>query len=231
MPPAADLRSDLAAHWAQIALMEHASIAAFSRFTLQLLQFGAPAELVQHSVAAAADEVEHARLAFALASHYGARDLGPGPLSLTDALTTQTLAEVLELVLHEGCIGETLAAFEAAHAADRCQDAELKSVLEGITEDEHRHAELGWSFVHWALATDPSLARVVIQVRDDLARSVSSLVTDTRPSPSSNSKAREERLLAHGVVSPARSTHLRQIALTELVVPALNALLIAAQAA
>ena len=68
----------LAAAWLEIAQLEHASIAAFASLSLRLLAAGAPAELVTASHRAALDEVEHARIAFELASVYGGRRVGPG---------------------------------------------------------------------------------------------------------------------------------------------------------
>jgi hypothetical protein len=65
-------RAVLAAAWTQDALVEHASVAAFARTTLELMALGAPAELVAGAQAAAADEVRHARVSFALASAYAA---------------------------------------------------------------------------------------------------------------------------------------------------------------
>src|SRR5262249_9765660 len=56
-----DQRERLARAWSEIALMEHASIAAFARFVLQLTSLGAPPELVEASNAALADETRHAR--------------------------------------------------------------------------------------------------------------------------------------------------------------------------
>ncbi|MEO6598422.1 MAG: hypothetical protein ABIQ16_01020, partial [Polyangiaceae bacterium] len=59
-------RAELAAHWARLGQMEHASIAAFARFSLQLLSLGAPAELVEACNRALVDETAHTRLCFAL---------------------------------------------------------------------------------------------------------------------------------------------------------------------
>jgi hypothetical protein len=47
--------------------MEHASVAAFARFTLDLLALGAPADLVQSAQQALGDEIAHAELCFGLA--------------------------------------------------------------------------------------------------------------------------------------------------------------------
>jgi hypothetical protein len=63
-----------------MALLEHASVASFARFSLQLMAAGAPASLVEAAHRAALDEIEHARLTFRLASRYEGRALGPGPL-------------------------------------------------------------------------------------------------------------------------------------------------------
>jgi hypothetical protein len=64
-----DLRRRLAERWSRAALAEHASIASFARFTLQLLRGGL-------------DEIEHARLSFRVASVFAGRSLGPGPLPI-----------------------------------------------------------------------------------------------------------------------------------------------------
>lgn len=68
--------------WTRVGLMEHASVAAFSRFSLQLMALGAPSDLLQKSHEAAADEIRHARDAFALAGHYAGRPVGPGVMPM-----------------------------------------------------------------------------------------------------------------------------------------------------
>lgn len=148
---AADLRPRLAAHWTQIGLYEHASVASFARWILQLLALGAPAELVAAAQRALADEVEHARLCFGLASLYQGTGVGPSPLPRTDAPVAAELGAILEAVIHEACVGETLSALEAQEAAARAEDPALRRVLAQIAADEQRHAELGWRFVRWAL--------------------------------------------------------------------------------
>src|SRR5205814_887725 len=80
-------RAALGARYLEIALMEHASIAAFARFSLELLSLGAPSSLVERASTAMADEIRHARDAFALAGGYLGHPVGPGPLDTADALT------------------------------------------------------------------------------------------------------------------------------------------------
>ena len=44
-------RARLAREWAHIGALEHASVASFARFTLQLMALGAPADLLAESAA------------------------------------------------------------------------------------------------------------------------------------------------------------------------------------
>jgi hypothetical protein len=149
VPP--ELRARLAAHWTAVALAEHASIASFARFGLQLLAVGAPPELVLAAQQALADEVEHARIGFALASMYAGYGVGPGALDCGDLRGGFDLESVLAAVIREACVGETLSALELREAADRAEAPALRELLLAIAGDEQRHAELGWRFVQWAL--------------------------------------------------------------------------------
>jgi hypothetical protein len=155
-----EARAQLAAHWTDIGLMEHASIAAFARFSLQLLALGAPADLIEETNCALADETKHARLCFALASSYGGAPVGPGRLDIAGSLEGATAEAILRTVIHEGCIGETHAALEAAESRALCRDAAVSEVLDVIARDEARHAELAWRFVQWLLSERPELREV-----------------------------------------------------------------------
>jgi hypothetical protein len=147
----------LADHWTRIGQLEHASVAAFAQFVLQLLAVGAGPELVLAAQQALADEVEHARLAFALASLYAGTGVGPGALPTIGAASAVDLAGLVDAVIREACLGETLAAFEAREAAAQAGDPAVQAALRRIADDEQRHAELGWRFVQWALQVDATL--------------------------------------------------------------------------
>jgi hypothetical protein len=153
----ADLRPEVAARWTRLALQEHASIASFAGFVLQLLAVGAPAELVALAQRALADEVEHARLAFAVAARHGAA-VGPGPLPV-GAPAAADLDAAVAATIHEGCVGETLSALAVRRAAALAQPG-LRDMLSKIAADEEEHAALAWRFVRWALerGADRSLA-------------------------------------------------------------------------
>lgn len=147
--PRDELRRALADAWANDARFEHASIASFAKLSLELLALGAMAELVAASHRAALDEVEHARLCFALASRYAAEPIGPGALDLGSSVAlATTLERIAAAAVVEGCVGETLGAIEAAEAA-RARDPIVARALRVIAEDEAKHAELSRRVVAW----------------------------------------------------------------------------------
>jgi len=145
---------DAAARWVEYGQLEHASIASFSRFAMELLSLGAPPALVREAHEAGMDEIEHAQLCFGMAAAFGAGPVGPGPLDVRDALSDgMDVASIGRRLVQEACIGETLAALEAAEASRHTSDPAVRSVLETIAADEQRHAELGWRCLRWLLRT------------------------------------------------------------------------------
>lgn len=154
LPP--ELRLVLAEAWKRDALLEHASVASFALFSLELLALGAPADLVTAAHAAALDEVEHARSCFALASAYAEDELGPGRLALGAALPLRSsLEELVAAVAREGCLGETIAAVVAVAQLGEARDPAVRRVLRKIARDEARHAELAWRTLAWAMRAGP----------------------------------------------------------------------------
>lgn len=166
LPTEPALRAHVADAWRRTASAEHASIASFARFQLELLALGAPADLLARAARAIADETRHAELAFAVASRLDG-PVGPGPLDLGDTMArvTDPIAVIVGAIV-EGCINETLAAAQVRRAADHA-DPVLAPRLTAVADDEAAHAELAWAFVRWMLTTRPSLAPVV---RDTFAR-------------------------------------------------------------
>ena len=149
-----------AAHWARVGLMEHASIAAFARFTLHLLALGAPPELVHDAQEAIGDETEHARLSFGLASAFGGAPVGPGPLTIDGALDGFDLRDFVATLIREGCIGETLAAIEAREALDHATEPATRAVLETIARDEPRRARVACARLGRRVRTRRSRRRI-----------------------------------------------------------------------
>ena len=198
-------------------LAEHASVAAFARFALELLALGAPAELVDACTRAMADEIRHARDCFALASRYAGASVGPGPLAMDGVLTGSVdLVAVARSVIAEACVGETLAAVSAAVAAEVAHDPEVRRILAGIVLDELRHAELGWRFIRWAL----DHASVVERRAIVLALGDAAVVVRDPDDPPSGSAV----VVAHGCLPPATLQRLHYDARHELVAPTVHAL-------
>src|SRR5205823_4731636 len=162
----------LARTWLQDALEEHASIAAFARFTMHLLSLGAPPDLVARSQRASLDEIRHARICFAFAARYGKRAYGPAPLAVHDTMGEMSLLAIAALAAEEGCVGETLGAALAAEQLSIASDPEAIRALRQIAADEARHAELAWRFVAWAIARGG--ARVARVVADRVEKAIAS---------------------------------------------------------
>ncbi|HEX6273287.1 MAG TPA: ferritin-like domain-containing protein [Polyangiaceae bacterium] len=211
-------RARLVEHWTELARMEHASVAAFARFTLELVSLGAPAALVEASQRAMGDEIEHARLCFGLASAYAGREIGPGRLSVEGALDDRSFETIVRTAILEACVGETLAAVEAEDAAERATDPEVRRVLARIAGDEARHAELGFRFLGWALGrAEPAL-------RERLARALGDAVRSELAACDALVTRRDDSLSMHGMPSNSERRTVRELALREIVEPAARSL-------
>lgn len=157
-------QTPLAKAWLEAARMEHASVAAFSRLTLDLMAVGAPLPLLAQVQAAALDEVDHARITFALASRLAGTELSPGPLSFTEAITPRTdMAAIAFDAVVEGCIGETVGAYLARQVAQDLPPGEQRDVLQALAEDEERHAALSWGIVAWLLEEGGAPVRAAVE--------------------------------------------------------------------
>ena len=221
-------RATLTSHWCRVGQMEHASIAAFARFALQLLSLGAPPQLVERTQAAMADETHHTRLAFALASRYAGAGLGPGVLRTDDALLAGSEEQILRLTIREGCIGETVAAMEAAEALEGARDEAVRDVLKTVATDEAKHAELAWQFLKWRASIDP--VGVAVVLREELSRAMTSAATGES---SAESIARTDAandgdgdaLRAHGMLDEPTRQAIRRNVVTRVVAPCARELL------
>lgn len=216
----ASIREELAVAWEGAARMEHASIAAFARFSLQLLALGAPPDLIERTNRAMVDETRHARAAFALASAYKGEAVGPGALPISGALDEGSdVASILRLVIREGCIGETVAAVEAGEAEESAVDPVVRDVLSRIASDESEHAELAWRTVKWALAAFGDDVRVAV------LKEIALIEAELRGAPAALRSPRDEALLRHGIVTSNARGPMRRAVLRRAVLPCLNALL------
>ncbi|MDP2310238.1 MAG: ferritin-like domain-containing protein [Pseudomonadota bacterium] len=210
----AEERRVLADAWTQDALIEHASVAAFARFALELMAFGAPAELVDAAFAAGRDEVRHARLTFALAEAYAGAPVAPAAFPFGGAIPLERdLAALAAATAREGCIGETVVALLAAEALAATEDPAAREVLAVIAADETRHAELAWKAVRWMIeAGDERVRAAVAAVFEDVAQN------GVTP-PDVTFGAPDGVLAAHGRIRPEAMRSMVDRALAEVVAP------------
>jgi hypothetical protein len=201
--------------------MEHASIAAFARFNLQLLSLGAPGELIEACNRALVDETAHTRLCFALASEYGGTTLGPARLDIAHCFEDNSLQAIVNLVLREGCLGETVAALEALEAATLATDPAVKSALSRIARDEQTHAELAFKFLAWALTQSSVEARaqLALEARQALADFEAEALAQASDPP------HDPLASARGILSAKALRAIHVGAVREVVEPLLSAIL------
>jgi len=200
-------RRALADLWTRAGLSEHSSIAGFHRFALDLLAHGAPAKLVARAQRAAMQELEHAQACFGLASAYAGREIGPGPLPVgTSAPVARSLTELAVWTVHEGCVGETMAAWMASEIHRRAEDAAVVETMQKIAEEETEHAELSWAVVQWAISTGG--AAVISGVRAAFSEA---RVGRTRHAIIHNA--------AHGLLSSAEVGRVQRVAFSRIVQP------------
>ncbi len=212
------LREALIEEWTMAARFEHASIASFNKFSLELLALGAPAELVAATNRAALQEVEHARASFALASAYAGRGIGPGPLAIAGlAVDGMDLSDVARAAVAEGCVGETLAAAEAAHAAERASVPAVRWVLDKIAREEGEHAGLAFSFTRWGCDVGGRAVRDA--ARTAFLDALEAVRVESTEAPCAE-PANAAPLSQHGRLSPSARASVRQRALSELLQPA-----------
>jgi hypothetical protein len=151
--------------------MEHASIPAFSKLSLQLVALGAPDDLVARCHEAALDEIDHARACFAVASAYAQQPFTAGAIpELLGPRSSQSRPDRGEALRHlavasfvDGCLGEGVAAEAARRAAERASDPTIKGVLARIACDEQAHAALAEDIVAFCCVEGGSRARTAVE--------------------------------------------------------------------
>jgi len=206
------LRDRIAAAWLRDALTEHASIASFARARAELAAIAAPRALLDACERAAEDEVEHARLCFALAERWSGRSLEPTALPSVTPRSNDPLAIALDTFL-EGCVGETIAAACARRAAGLASDPVARAVLERIADDETEHAALAWRTIAWLSHREgPHVLAAIIARADEL-----------RPQPAAAAADEPDAalLLAHGRLDDRTLAQTRAQAWRELIDPLL----------
>jgi hypothetical protein len=208
-------RAALADFWGKEALFEHASIASFARFVLELLSVGAPAYLVRDAQRALAEEGDHARVSFGLASAYAGGTLGPTRLPIDGALRgSTTLTSMAVTTAAEGCVAETVSALLLLAARDAATDPVVQRELGRIADQEVEHAALAWRTVAWALDRGGEPLRRAVEAVFANAHGHVGLGATTQIAGD------EQQMRAHGYVPPRERAAIARQALASVVLPA-----------
>ena len=219
-----ELRAQLGREWAHDAAYEHASIASFGKLALELLVFGAPADLIERTHRAAADEIRHAQAGFALASSYLGQPVGPSTLPEAARLVLAgSLEELAAAAVREGCCGETLAALVADAQRDAASDPVVREVLTQIAAEEAEHAALAYSVVAWAIATGGESVRTA--AHRAFIESAHNLEQACANAEQNGPVSQNETLRAHGRLSAQEALRERLRGMREVVAPAMAQLL------
>jgi hypothetical protein len=143
-PPAAHSRH-LGDYFAELALLEGASVDAFLVLRDELRHHGAPRALVRAAERAAEDEVRHARVAGTFARRHGS-----SPRSFrVEKRPIRSLDEIALENAIEGCVRETFGALVATHQAQKAKSRAVRAAFARIADDETRHAALAWKVAAW----------------------------------------------------------------------------------
>jgi hypothetical protein len=165
-------RSAFAAHLADAAWLEAASVEAFRLLRRELRGLGAPRRLLRAASRSARDERRHARVSKALARRFGVT-VAPVEREAAEARGVEALA--LENAV-EGCVRETWGALMALRQATQASEPSVRAAMGRIARDEIRHAELAWAIDAWLCPrlTEPQRQRV----RAAQAAAVAGLASD-----------------------------------------------------
>jgi hypothetical protein len=138
--------------WLAIARAEHASVASFQRLGLELLQLGAPLDLIRDAARAALDEIDHAELAGTLVTRFLGKKVSFDSLDLSDVPLRTTFLQLAQSTAEEGCIHETLSLVVLQEQRRACKDAGIQTVLDRLIADETRHVEISWRLLGWLVS-------------------------------------------------------------------------------
>jgi hypothetical protein len=188
--------------WRDNGRTEHASVAAFSRVSTELMALGAPASLIATMHRDALDEVRHAELCFGLARDLDGRALGPAafPAVLAHGPSrgprSVRLARLAVDALIDGALNEGTSARAVADLSRRTEAAGPRGVLTEIARDEARHAADNFAVVRWCVEQGGTVVQAALQA-------AAARIPDTL-APGPHPEAADGRWEAWGI--PSRAT-------------------------
>ena len=206
---------------------EHASVASFARHTLQLLTMGAPAELLTASQKASIDEIKHAKMCYGLAGNFLRSRVEAGVLDVEKSLEFSTHKDIIQSVITEGCIGETLSAIQMKVGSHSAKQSVVKQILEEIAIDESKHAQLAWNTIQWAFKRYPELQSFIKDtfnniLEKDLKQEASDYDEPKEFVSRCDQEDKNRFLLDHGILNEKAKSQVDEVGILDIVKPNLK---------
>ena len=217
---------EIGIEWIKHAEAEHASVASFARHTLQLMSIGAPSELLISSQQASIDEVKHAKMCYGFASVFLDSDVSPGALDVDRSLEHINIEDIIQSVIQDGCIEETLSAIEAHFTAYHAKDDAVKATLTQIASDETKHAQLAWDTIIWITKKYSEYQPLVKETFHAELERLHSLLTDDKQllySDRCSDFRKDDYFQAYGILPHSNKNKLRQAGIRDVIEPIYNA--------
>jgi hypothetical protein len=155
----ADREVTAGAHFARVAELELAAVAAFAEIERALAAQGAPPQLIERCRAARRDEVRHTALMTELACRYGA---APEPVRFVPKVSPTLLELALENA-REGTSRELFGAVVAAWQSRAASSADIRARFAQIARDEAEHAQFSLDLAAWLFERLSEEERVLVE--------------------------------------------------------------------
>ena len=138
----------LGRYFVQALHSESSSVAAFLQLRKELIHHQAPEELIRRCWEAAKDEVQHARIM----GHMAQQFTDEKPKLEFGSFQQRSIYDLVLDNAIEGCIFETYSAFKAHHQAQKAESISIRDIMNIISADELRHAQLSWDIHHYFIS-------------------------------------------------------------------------------
>jgi hypothetical protein len=189
-------------HWKVSLRYEHASVASFARFAIDLMTIEAPLEMIERAQKCSLEEIEHAKICALVVGKIMAAKEGEnerfavklGKFPKHHVEFDGDLARLCKAVAFEGCINESIAAAHLLYASQLCSNESLKALLKYVAEQEWGHAVFAFDCFYWMMEQLPLEDRISIQSK------IENELRDVLDNLKKNTKG-NERCEAFGVLS------------------------------
>ena len=214
--------------WTGVALSEYAAIAAFSEVVSALVTARAPLDLIGMTSDFLADEVYHVELASRLLMQLGGaatKTFEPAELAPRPAAGLTPRQRANELALRVGCIAETFASATAVPMMRETTHPVVRAVYQTILRDEARHRRFGSLYFEWASpALDGAECERLGHVAIHALSAYAPLWRNAAQVAEAPAKFRPEEIHELGWIEPAPYVVLARHAVTNEIIPELEAL-------